>query len=437
MNTIHSDDDLDGDDQDDNEDHDPHEEGDDINNNDIEPMDFDIDTLDSNDSHSDGNDNGGDGDFAIFDFNKHVMIRPSEVRHVHHEGSIDGAPFGILFAKQGVRRDHTVATVATWTVESDIGALQPLNDSPRSGQRHTNYDAPHINELVTALHDIVQTIVHIETANASFESNHPIQIEALYVPEPRMAPTHTTLGSTSTFELHSNPQSQHRPLTRSIANSSPLVVPYKLRVDATLVATRNQLRSVGREATRRPPTASTSILLPRGQSTWRGEVGVEILSRRTSVRGTGTRGLGLSGGSRARDATTINDAGTSQNESQSIACGNALNESTTNQVRSNRGSIGAGQRITTGMKRRKKHQGMALWCSTKDYDESEGRPHLDENGICDAESSRHTKKLVVTRAENLHLKSESPQTNDDLSTKDSEEDPRCVEANDPTVHIRR
>ena len=80
---------------------------------------------------------------------------------------------------------------------------------------------------------------------------------------------------------------------------------------------------------------------------------------------------------------------------------------------------------------------MALWFSTEDYDESEGRPHPDENGIRDAEGSRHTKKLVVTRAENLHLRSECPQTNDDLSTEDSEADPRCVEANDPTVWIRR
>ena len=66
---------------------------------------------------------------------------------------------------------------------------------------------------------------------------------------------------------------------------------------------------------------------------------------------------------------------------------------------------------------------MALRFTVEDYDESEGRPHLDENGIRDAEGSRHTKKLVVTRAENLRLRSVSPQTDDDLSTEDSEEDP--------------
>ena len=76
--------------------------GDDIDNIDIELMDFDIDTLDSDDSHSDGNDSGGDGDFAIFDFNEEVMIRPNEARHVHHESPIDRPPFGILSAIRGV-----------------------------------------------------------------------------------------------------------------------------------------------------------------------------------------------------------------------------------------------------------------------------------------------------------------------------------------------
>ena len=119
------------------------------------------------------------------------------------------------------------------------------------------------------------------------------------------------------------------------------------------------------------------------------------------------------------------------NESQSVPFGNAPNESTTNQVWSNRGSMGVGQRITRGMKRRKKHQGMALWFTAEDYDESDCRPHLDENGIRDADGFRRTKKLVVTRAENLGLTIVSPQTDDDLSTKDSEEDPQCIEANDP------
>ena len=205
MNTVHSDDDLDGDDQDDTKDQDPHKEGDDIDNNDVESMDFDENAMDSDDSHSNGNDDGGDGDFAIYDFNEDVMIHPNKTRYVHHDDPIDGAPFGVLSTKQGVRRDHTIATVATGTVESDVGASQPLNDSRRSGERHAGDDAPYIDEPVTALHDTIPTTIHIETANASSESNHPIQIEALHVPEPRTAPTPTTLGSVSTSELHFTP----------------------------------------------------------------------------------------------------------------------------------------------------------------------------------------------------------------------------------------
>ena len=214
-----------------------------------------------------------------------------------------------------------------------------------------------------------------------------------------------------------------------------LVVPHEIGVGATLVATCNILRNVGQEAPRRPSIPSTSISLPRGQSTQRGGVRVEVLSRGTFVRGTGTRGVELGGGSRARDATTINDVGTSQNKNQFVPCENAANDSTRNQVRSNCGSIGLGQRIIRGMKCQKRHQSMALWFGTEDYDESEGRPHLDENGIRDAEGSRHTKKLVVTRDDNLRLRSKSPQTDDDLSTEDSEEDPKCIEANDPIVRI--
>ena len=250
-------------------------------------MDFDENSLDLDDSHSDGNDDGGDGDFAIYDFNEDVMIRSSEARYVHHEGPIDGAPSEVLSTEQGVWRDHTIPTVATGTVESDVGASQPLNDSLRSDEHHAGDDAPHIDEPVIALHDTVPTTIQIETTNASPESNHPIQIEALHVPEPRTAPIPTTLGSASISELHSHPQSQHRPFTRSIASSSSLVISRELRVGATLVTTRNQLRSVGQKATRRPPVASTSIPIPRDQLrflfTGRGEVEVEALSRRTSV----------------------------------------------------------------------------------------------------------------------------------------------------------
>ena len=152
-------------------------------------MDFDIDSLDSNDSHSGGNHGGGDRDFAIFDFNEEVMIRTNEARHVHHEGPIEGPPFGSCSAEQGFWHDYNVATVAIVTVQSNVGASQPLNYFLYFNQRHDGNDAPCTNESMLVLHDIVLTAIHIETANASFESSHPIQIEALHVPEPNTAPS--------------------------------------------------------------------------------------------------------------------------------------------------------------------------------------------------------------------------------------------------------
>ena len=83
---------MDGDDQNDDEDQDLHEGGDDFDNNDIKPMDFDIDNMDSEDSHSNGNDGGGDGDLAIFDFNEDVMIRPNKAKHIYHEALLKDHP---------------------------------------------------------------------------------------------------------------------------------------------------------------------------------------------------------------------------------------------------------------------------------------------------------------------------------------------------------
>ena len=52
---------------------------------------------------------------------------------------------------------------------------------------------------------------------------------------------------------------------------------------------------------------------------------------------------------------------------------------------------------------------------------------MDEHGIRNAEGSHHTKKLVLTRDDNLRFRSVTLQTKYDLSTDDSKEDPRFVE----------
>ena len=71
-----------------------------------------------------------------------------------------------------------------------------------------------------------------------------------------------------------------------------------------------------------------------------------------------------------------------------------------------------------------------------DYDVTDGMPHLDEYGIRDAESSQRTKKLVTKRG-SLHLRSVSPEEDDDdMSTKEFDVDPRRMEPNDPIAHVR-
>ena len=94
------------------------------------------------------------------------------------------------------------------------------------------------------------------------------------------------------------------------------------------------------------------------------------------------------------------------------------------------------QRTTRGVKRKKRFQGTASRFAPYEPDNSEGRPELDENGIRDPQGSRPTKKLVITRDDELRLSTRSPRSDDDMSTDESEEDRRCDEANDPTVRIR-
>ena len=93
-------------------------------------------------------------------------------------------------------------------------------------------------------------------------------------------------------------------------------------------------------------------------------------------------------------------------------------------------------RTTRGAKRRRRHQGRQTPFVGDDYEVADGMPHLDEHGIRDVESSQQTKKLVIGRG-SLRLRSVSPQEDDDnMSTEESDVDPRCMEPNDPTVRIR-
>ena len=115
--------------------------------------------------------------------------------------------------------------------------------------------------------------------------------------------------------------------------------------------------------------------------------------------------------------------------------GDAIIDGSRGEVHLNPSTGGGRLRITRGT--RKRYQGISLPFTAEEYNEDGGRPHLDENGIHDAEGSRPTKKIIISQHDReLHLRSATPQSDDDFRTKESEEDPRCGEANDPTVQIR-
>ena len=410
VNEVHSDDDLD--EEDDNEDDvDPNDGvGNDEDNN-VDDLDDDLDDLDSERSESDDDDdegyNSNDRNLGVFDFDEADAPHNNDGMHDDHEGSIGGPPFETLHNGQGCRLDHNVAMGATENLGIEVDSLQPHNDSPSFGGGDNVLPA---NEATHVQQDPFPGRVHSESMDASLISNHRIEVQTSNVAEMPITRCHALqeIASTSTVQVHA--QRQHRPLTRSIANTSRLGVSLATNVGATLVAIHNVSRNVAIEAPRRQsvrrhvvqniPSAipPASVSLPQSQSNGRGDIGI---------------GGGSTGGA-------------------------AIIDGSTDEVHSSRGRGGGRQRTTRGVKRtRKRYQGRSLPFTAEDYNEDEGRPHLDENGIHDAQGSRPTKKIIISqRDRELRLRSATPQTDDDFSTDESEEDPRCVEANDPTVRIR-
>jgi len=401
LNEVYSDDDLD--EEDDNEDDvDPNGRAGNDDDNNVDDIDFDLDDLDSENHDSEDEDvNGSDGNHGVFDFDEPDVPQHNDGMHDDHEGSIGGPPFETLHTGQGFRSDHNVAMGASENVGIEVDSLQPRSDSLSVGEGDNVLPA---NEPTHVQQDPLPARVHSESMDVSLISNHRIEDQTPNVPE--MPTTRfralQRIASTSTVQVHA--QGQHRPLTRSIANTSRLGVSRATAVGATLVAIHNVSRNVTIEAPRRQsvrrhvvesiPSAipPASVSFPHSQSNGRGGLGV---------------GGGLGDGSR-------------------------------DEVHSSCGTGGGRQRTTRGVKRtRKRYQGRSLPFTAEDYNEDEGRPHLDENGIHDAEGSRPTKKIIFSqRDRDLHLRSATPQTDDDFSTDESDEDPRCVEANDPTVRIR-
>lgn len=403
LNEVHSDDDLD--EEDDNEDDvDTNDRAGNDDDNNVDDMEFDLDDLESENHDSEDEDgNGSDGNLGVFDFDEADVPQNNDGMHDNHEGSIGGPPSETLHTGQGFRSDHSVVMGAIENVGIEVDSLQPRSDSLSFGEGDNVLPA---NEPTHVQQDPLPSRVHSEAMDASLVSNHRIEDQTPNVPE---MPT-TRFRALQRTASTSTAQRQHRPLTRSIANTSRLGVSRATAVGATLVAIDNVSRNVTIEAPRRqsvrrhvvenipiaiPPA---SVSLPHSQSNGRG-------------------GLGVGGGS-----TT----------------GDVFIDGSTDEVHPSRGRGGGRQRTTRGVKRtRKRYQGRPLPFTAEDYNEDEGRPHLDENGIHDAEGSRPTKKIIISQHDReLHLRSATPQTDDDFSTDESEEDPRCVEANDPTVRIR-
>ena len=407
MNKVHSDDDLD--EEDDNEDDvNPNNRAENDDDNNVDDIDFDLDNLDLENHDSEDDDgNGSDGNLGVFDFDEADVPHHNDGMHDDHEGSIGGPPFETLHTGQGFCSDHNVAKGAIENVRIDVDSLQPRSDFLSFGEGDNVLPA---NEPTHVQQDPLPARVHSESMDASLISNHRIEDQTPNVPE--MPTTRfralQRIASTSTVQVHA--QRQHRPLTRSIANTSRLGVSRATAVGATLVAIHNVSRNVAIEVSRRQSVCrhvveNIPIAIPPAS--------VSFSHSQSNGRG----GLGVGGGS---------------------TVGDTIIDESRDEVHSSRGMGGRRQRTTRGVKHtRKRYRGRSLPFTAEDYNEDEGRPHLDENGIHDAEGSRLTKKIIFSQHDReLHLRSATPQTDDDCSTDESEEDPRCVEANDPTVRIR-
>ena len=374
LNEVHSDDDLDGED-DDNVELDRNDRGDIVDDDGIDNINFNLDDIDLENHDSDDddvNDYDGDGNLNVFDFDEGNVLRHNKARYEDHEGSIGRPSSTSLFGRQGPRLDHNVIVEGIENVRNKVDSSQPQSDSLSFGQANEGDDAVRANDALHVQNEQRRTEVHLESTNVSFELNHLMGFKTPNAVEATIALVDTIHGSASTSGLNLQSGPQCRPVTQSIANTSRLDVSRTIGVGATLVGMRNVSGNVGQGA-------------PSHQSFCRAlveNIPSVIPSKVTSV------------------------------------------------------PLVQSQRTTRGLKRLKRYQGTSLPFSIEDYDKDDGRPRLDKNGIRDAKGSHRTKKLVLTRDDNLRLKSVTLQTDDDLSTDDSEEDPRYVETNDPTLRIR-
>jgi hypothetical protein len=438
LNTIHSDDDSDGEDLDDDIHLDSEEGGrPPINDIDTNDLDFDLDDLDDDGANSDGNNsNDGEGrNIGVFDFDEDDMPQEHVIQLHDQDSNVDGPSFGQLCCGQGLWVQQNGVTDISKDRENDVPSTQAHSDSLSFG---VEGEEVHIQEETSVLkptrvmsHATHHTI-SVHDTNKSFDSNQTTKGCTL-------PPTSTT-DSPNALNISSenvqNPThiaSEIRPLTQSVTSTNRIGTRSISEVGATLVSLQNKLSNIGQGHAQQPcdqlsnsvnttNTPETSLLghskrLPSTRGEARAPIGIGERAMIPIVPATIRVGCG-------RGEPTTNT-----NEVASIT-------KTGNVASSSKASNMGHRRTTRGVKRQCRYQGRAYRFAGDDYDPSDGRPNLDENGVRDIDGSRPTRRLVVTRDERLRLRSVSPQSDDDESTDDSDEDPRCIEANDPTVRFR-
>ena len=202
MNEVHFNNDLDR--EDDNDvDLDRNDRGDNVDDDGIDNIDFDLDDIDLENHDSDDDDDyDGDGNLGVFDFNEGDVLRHSEARHDDHERSIGRPSSASLFGGQGPRLDHNVVVEGIENVRNEVDSLQPQSDSLSFGQANEGDDAVRANDALNVQNEQRRIEVHLESTDTSLESNHPMEIETPNAIEATTALVDTIHGSASTSGLN-------------------------------------------------------------------------------------------------------------------------------------------------------------------------------------------------------------------------------------------
>ncbi len=435
LNAIHSDDESDGDDHRDA----VGDEGgdnivDDIN---MDDGDFNLDDLDIDgpDSDGDDSDHGIGGNMGVFDFDDVELAEEHVPQSPQQDPSINGPSFGQLCSGQGLWVQEDVQIPSNHR-ENIILSTQAQSDSLSFG---VEGEGVHTEEPISMYQPTIDvpgarshTVPVLGTTNSS-SINPTTGIHMMpTIPNTESLPDIGIPNEDATpLQIPPPIVSHTRPLTRSAVSANRIGTRSVRGVGATLVSLQSALPNAGRGRTRRPPyrlpttsnansindvslsTPPRPSILPRGIAS----VQTDAIERATSHNAPVIIGVRRGRGQAATNIygvplpTNIGDVATSS--------------------RAN----GIGRRRTTRGVKRARYQGRPIRFVGEDYDPSDGRPNLDENGLCDVEGSRPTRRLVVTRDERLRLRAVTPRSDDDESTDDSDEDPRCLEANDPTVRL--